>query len=151
MEIRISQIGLWRTEVAHRPGALAKALEPLAQQGTDLQVVRVRTAPGKKTRKIIEVYAGRGPRARLAAQAAGFSLTPPTTLLLQGDNQPGFAYAVANAVAWTGISVRDHEAGVVANQFSSTLTFDSEAEARKAALLIRKVIRGISSKNQTER
>ena len=60
---------------------------------------------------------------------------------MHGDNWPGFAYAVANAVAWAGIGVRDHEAGVVDQRFSSTLTFDTERDAKKAAAVIRKVIR----------
>ncbi len=141
MDIKVKRIGLWRTEVPGRPGALAAALEPLAQQGADLKVVRVRAAPGRAKRNIVEVYAGEGPRAAAVARAAGFSLSPATTLLMQGDNWPGFAYAVANAVAWAGIGVRDHEAGVVDRRFSSTLTFDTEGDAKQAAAVIRRVIR----------
>lgn len=141
MGIKVKQIGLWRTEVPRRPGALAAALEPLAQQGADLKVVRVRSAPGRAKRNIVEIYAAEGRRAATVARAAGFSLSPATTLLMYGDNWPGFAYAVANAVAWAGIGVRDHEAGVVDQRFSSTLTFATESDAKKAATVIRKVIR----------
>jgi hypothetical protein len=141
MDIKVKQIGLWRTEVPRRPGALAAALEPLAQQGADLKVVRVRSAPGRAKRNIVEVYAGEGRRAAAVARSAGFSLSPATTLLMHGDNWPGFAYAVANAVAWAGIGVRDHEAGVVDQRFSSTLTFATESDAKKAAAVIRRVIR----------
>jgi len=74
------------------------------------------------------------------AREAGFSLSPATTLLLQGENRPGFAYAAANAVAWAGIAIRDHEAGVVGDRFSSTLTFASEEDAKKAVIVIRRVI-----------
>ena len=140
MDIRIRRIGLWRTEVARRSGALARVLEPLAQQGADLVVVRVRVALGRAKRNVVEVYAGEGRRAAAAAREAGFSLSPATTLLLQGENRPGFAYAVANAVAWAGIAIRDHEAGVVDNRFSSTLTFASEEDAKKAVTVIRQVI-----------
>ena len=145
MGIRITQIRLWRTEVPRRPGALAQALEPLANHGADLKVVRVRAAPGRARRNLVEVYAGEGRRAALVAQASGFSLTAPTTLLLQGENRPGFAYAVANAVAWAGLGVLDQEAGVVDDRFSSTLTFESPADARKAVTVIRKVIRTYGS------
>ena len=151
MDIRIKQIGFWRTEVPRRSGALAKALEPLAQHGADLKVVRVRAAPGRAKRNIVEVYAGEGQRATVVARAAGFSPSRATTLLLQGDNRPGFAYAVANAVAWAGIEVRDQEAGVVDSRFSSTLTFDSEADATKAIAVIRKVIRADSNRSRRTR
>ncbi len=142
MDIKVKRVRLWRTEVSRRSGALAAALEPLAQHGADLKVIRVRAAPGRAQRNVVEVYAGDGQRAARAARAAGFSQTPATAVLLQGDDRPGFAYEVANAVAWAGIGVRDYEAGVVGRKFSSTLTFDSESEAAKAAAIIRKVVRG---------
>ncbi len=141
MDIKVKKVKLWRTEVSRRSGALAAALEPLAQHGADLKVIRVRAAPGRE-RNIVEVYAGDGQRAAMVARAAGFSQTAATAVLLQGDNRPGFAFAVANAVAWAGIGVRDYEAGVVDRRFSSTLTFDSESDAAKAVTIIRKVIRG---------
>ena len=142
MDIKVKRVRLWRTEVSRRSGALAAALEPLAQHGADLKVIRVRAAPSRAQRNVVEVYAGDGQRAARAARAAGFSQTPATAVLLQGDDRPGFAYEVANAVAWAGIGVRDYEAGVVGRKFSSTLTFDSESEAAKAAAIIRKVVRG---------
>jgi hypothetical protein len=141
MNITITQIGLWRTEVPRQPGALARALEPLAQHGADLKVVRVRAATRTARRNIIEVYPGKGQRAAMIVQAAGFSLSPQTTLLLQGENRPGLGYAIANAIAWAGLGVSDHEAGVVDDRFSSTITFDNEEDARKAVAIIRKVIR----------
>ena len=142
MDIKVKKVKLWRTEVPRRAGALASALEPLAQHGADLKVIRVRAAPGRTKRNIVEVYAGEGQRAAMVARAAGFSQAPATAVLLQGDNRPGFAYEVANAVAWAGIGVRDYEAGVVDRRFSSTLTFESESDATKAVRIIRKVIRG---------
>ena len=142
MDIKVKKVKLWRTEVSRRSGALAAALEPLAQHGADLKVIRVRAVPGRAKRNVVEVYAGDGKRAAMVARAAGFSQTPATAVLLQGDNRPGFAYEVANAVAWAGIGVRDYEAGVVDRRFSSTLTFDSESDAAKAVTIIRKVIRG---------
>ena len=150
MDIKVKKVRLWRTEVSRRSGALAAALEPLAQHGADLKVIRVRAAPGRTQRNIIEIYAGEGRRAAMAARAAGFSQTSAIAVLLQGDNRPGFAYEVANAVAWAGIGVRDYEAGVVDRRFCSTLTFDSEEDAAKAAAIIRKVIRG-SDGNAAER
>jgi prephenate dehydratase len=105
MDIKVKKIKLWRTEVSRRSGALASALEPLAQHGADLKVIRVRAVPGRTKRNIVEVYAGEGQRVAMVARAAGFSQTPATAVLLQGDNRPGFAYEVANAVAWAGIGV----------------------------------------------
>ena len=139
MAVRIKRIRLWRTEVPSRPGALAEALEPLAQGNADLKVIRGRATPAAAGRLTIEVYAGEG--------AAGFSLVPSTTVLLQGDNRPGLAYAVANAVAWAGIGVRDLDAEVVGMRYSAILTFNSEDDAEKAVAVIRKVTRGGAARN----
>lgn len=46
MAITVKKAVLWRKEVDNRPGALASALEPLAQAGADLQVVMAYRYPG---------------------------------------------------------------------------------------------------------
>ena len=46
--VSIRKITLWRTEVEHRPGALAELLEPLAAAGADLQTVMGYRIPGQK-------------------------------------------------------------------------------------------------------
>lgn len=142
MPVTIKRIGLWRTTVANRPGAVAEALEPVAQRKTDVKLIRVRALPGGAGRRTVEIDVGRGKRALMAARAAGFSLGPVTTVILQGDNHPGLAYAVANAVAWAGIRVCDLEGDVVGARYSAILTFDSEADAEKAVTVIRQVTRG---------
>ena len=147
--VRIKRIRLWRTEVPSRPGALAEALEPLAHGNADLKVVRVRSTPSAAGRLAIEVYAGEGQRAARVARAAGFSLVPSTTVLLQGDNRPGLAYAVANAIAWAGIGVGDLDAEVVGTRYSATLTFSSEDDAEKAIAVIRKVTRAGSARHKS--
>ena len=142
MAVRIKRIGLWRTAVPNRPGAVAEALEALAQGNADLKVVRVRGLPGGAGRHTVEVYGGESKRAAVAARAAGFSLAPATTVLLQGDDRPGLAYAIANAVAWAGLGVRDLEGEVVGTRYSAILTFNSEEDAERAVAVIRKVTRG---------
>ena len=151
MAVRIKRIGLWRTEVPSRPGALAEALEPLAHGNADLQVVRVRAATGDAGRLSIEVYGGEGKRAAIVTRAAGYSVAPSTTVLLHGDNRPGLAYAIANAVAWAGIGVRDLDAEVVGTRYSAALTFSSEEDAEKAVAVIRKVTRAPTTRTSRAR
>jgi len=151
MTLRIKRIGLWRTEVPRRPGALAEALEPLARGNADLKVVRVHATPSGADRLTVEVYAGEGKRAAGVARASGFSLVPSTTVLLQGDNRPGLAYAVADAIAWAGIGVRDLDAEVIGTRYSAILTFNSEDDAEKAVAVIRKVTRTGAARNRRTR
>ena len=151
MAVRIKRIELWSTEVSSRPGALAEALEPLAQGNVDLKVVRVRAVTGSTGRLSVEVYGGTSKRALMVARGAGFSVAASTTVLVQGDNRPGLAYAVANAVAWAGIGVRDLDAEVVGTRYSAVLTFDTEADAEKAVSVIRKVTRAPTAQTRRAR
>jgi len=59
-------------------------------------------------------------------------------VLLQGDDRPGLAYAVA----WAGLVVCDLEMDVVGTRYSTMLTFNSDADADKVVVVIRKVTRG---------
>ena len=78
----------------------------------------------------------------MAARAAGFTLSPTPVLQLEGANRPGLAYAIANTIAWAGISVRFLSAQVVGSRYSALLGFRTDDERRKAASLIRKVAGG---------
>ena len=139
MAVKIRRVQLWRTEIRNKPGVLADTLEPLAQSGTDLQVIIKYSLPGGSARATVEILPVKGKRAALAVQAAGFSLSPTPVLIVEGDNRPGLAYTVANTIAWAGISVRFLSAQVVGRRYSALLGFETADEAKKAASLIRKV------------
>ena len=142
MAVTIKRVELWQTEIRNKPGVLADTLEPLAQTGADLHVVRKYSLPGRSARATVEILPGRAKQAALAARAAGFSLSPTPVLMVEGDNRPGLAYAVANTIAWAGISVRFLSAQVVGHRYSALVGFKTADEAKKAAALIRKVATG---------
>ena len=142
MAVKITRVALWRTEIRNKPGVLAAALQPLAESGTDLKVVMKYSVPGRSSRATVEILPGGGRRAALAAQTAGFSLSPTPVLLVEGENRRGLAYAVANTVAWAGISVRFLSAQVVGKRYSALLGFRTDEDARKAGSLIRRVAAG---------
>ena len=142
MAVKITSVELWQTEISNEPGALAATLEPLAQSGADLTVVMKYSIPGRSKRATIEIYPGKGRSNALAARKAGFSLSPTPVLLVEGTNRPGLAYAVANTIAWAGISVRFFSAQVVGSKYSALLGFKTTAQARTATSLIRRVASG---------
>ena len=142
MTVKITRVELWRTEIRNKPGVLAATLEPLAQSKADLKVVMKYSVPGRSSRATVEIFPGTGRRAAVAARKAGFSVSPNPVLLVEGDNRPGLAYAVANTVAWAGISVRFLSAQVVGRRYSALLGFKTDDEARKAGSLIRRVAAG---------
>ncbi len=139
MAVTIRRVMLWQTEIENEPGALSAVLEPLAQAGLDLQAVMNRCIPGRRGRATVEILPGSGRRATALARAAGFSQSPTETLLVEGRNRPGLAYAVANSIAWAGISLRFLSAQSAGEHYSALLGFRTRAERRKGESLIRKV------------
>jgi len=138
MPVTVKKVTLWRKEVENRPGALAGALEPLAQVKADLKVVMGYRLPGQESRAAIEVQPVTGKKATDAAQGAGLAASTLPTLLVEGDNRPGLGHAIAKAIADANINVSFVLAQVVGRKYSAVFGFDNEADASKAAILIKK-------------
>jgi len=142
MAVTVKRIDLWRNEVENRPGMLAQTLEPLAQAGVDLQVVMGYRFPGHETKAAIELYPVAGKKSALAAKEAGLSPAPIPALLVEGDNKPGLGYAIAKAVAEAGINMSFMVAQVLGRRYSAIFGFETDADTRKAASLIKKATAG---------
>jgi hypothetical protein len=138
MAVSVKKIALWRSEVANRPGSLAGALAPLAQAGADLRVVMAYRFPGDETRGAVELYPVTGRRAQAAARNAGLSESGIPTLLVDGEDRPGTGAAIARAIAEAGINLAFFMAQVVGRRYAAVIGFDSEADAKKAASLIKR-------------
>jgi hypothetical protein len=136
MAMTIRQITLWRARVPHRPGALAEVLEPLAATGADLQVVMGYREHGSSD-ALIEVYPITGRKQIEAAESAGLSASGIPTVLAVGDNRPGLGHRIARALAEGGLNVAFLVAQVVGRKFSAVYGFETEADADRAAKLIR--------------
>ncbi|MBZ5536362.1 MAG: hypothetical protein LAO31_10440 [Acidobacteriia bacterium] len=139
MAINVKSIVLWRSEVENKPGLLAATLEPLAKAGVDLQVVMGYRYPGNESRAALEIYPVSGKKSLAAAQGTGLSASSIPTLLVEGDNKPGLGQAFAQAMADAGINLSFLVAQVIGRRYSAVLAFESEADARKAASLIKRV------------
>lgn len=146
MAVSVKRITLWRSEVANRVGTLAGALGPLAAAGADLKVVMAYRFPGDESRAAVELYPISGRRPQAAAREAGLSESGIPTLFVEGDDRPGVGYAIARSVADAGINLAFFVAQVVKRRYSAVVGFDSEADAKKAAGLIRKAKPGKKSR-----
>ncbi len=136
MPITVKQISLWRKETENRPGLLAETLQPLSEAGADLQVLM--GYRHGENRAAIELYPVSGKKATAAAAAGGLEKSSIPTLLVEGDNRPGTAQRMAAAIAGAGVDLHFFIAQAVGKRYTAVLGFDSEANARKAAALIKK-------------
>ncbi len=140
MAIRIRKLTLWRAEVPHRPGALAELLDPLAAAGTDLQVVMGYRLPGDKGRAVVEVAPITSRRAALAAGKARLTAGGAPTLQVLGDNRPGLANRIAQALADSNVNIAFLVAQVIGKRYSAVFGFENEADLDKAADRIRAAV-----------
>ena len=138
MGVTIKPITLWRIEVQDRPGALAEVLEPMAAAKADLQVVMGYKVPGDRTKSILELWPVSGKKLSQAAEGAGLQPSATPTLLVSGDNRPGLGHGMARALADAGINLSFLVAQVTGRKYSAVLGFEAEADAKKAAGLIKK-------------
>ena len=142
MAVTVKSIKLWRKEVENKTGELANTLGPLVAAGSDFQVLMGYRFPGNEGKAAIEVYPVSGRKAAAAAEAAGLSAAEIPCLLVEGDNKPGIAQAIAKAIADAGINMSFVVAQSVGRRYSAVLGFESEADTRKATAVIKKAAAG---------
>jgi len=139
MPVTVKKITLWRREVENKPGVLAEVLEPLTATGADLQVVMGYRYPGNESKAAIELHPIKGKKLTEAAERAGLKASSIPTLLVEGDNRAGLGHAIAQALADAGINLGFFVAQVIGRRYSAVIGFETEADAKKAATLIKKV------------
>jgi hypothetical protein len=139
MAVKVKAITLWRHDAEHRPGALARTLEPLARAGADLRVVMGYRHPGEEGRATFELYPVAGKKAVAAARAAGLSASDIATLLVEGENRPGAGHGISSALGEAGINISFLLAQAFGRKYSAIIGFESEADAKKAAAILRRV------------
>jgi hypothetical protein len=138
MAISVKSISLWRRELQDRPGALAESLTPLAGAGVSVKVLMAYRYPGDPTKAAVEVYPISGKRASTAAQQASLSPAAIPALLVEGDDAPGLGHRMSRAVADAGINLDFVMAQVIGRKYSAVFGFANEADASRAASLIKK-------------
>jgi hypothetical protein len=137
LAVTVKKALLWRREVDNSSGMLANILQPLSKVGGDLQVVMAYRYPGGENKAAIELYPVSGRKSAAAAQTAGLAPSSISTMVVEGDNRPRLGHAIAKAVGDAGINMSFVMAQVVGRRYSAVFDFENEADASKAATLIK--------------
>jgi hypothetical protein len=141
MPVTVKRISLWRKEDEDKTGLLAQTLEPFAKAGANLGVLMGYRLPGKEAKAAIEVYPVSGKKVTGAAKEAGLSDSAIPTLLVEGDNKPGLAHKIAQTIAEAGADLSFFVALAIGRRYSAVIGFANDADARKAAAIIKKASR----------
>jgi hypothetical protein len=73
-----------------------------------------------------------------AAQGVGFAAAGIPAIHVEGDNKAGLGHAIARALADAGVNLDFLVAQVVGRKYSAVLGFENDADADRAAALIKK-------------
>ncbi len=138
MPVTVKSIVIWRKEIDNQVGVLARTLEPLQKAGADLQIMMAYRYSGNEAKAVVEVYPVSGKKLTTAATESGLTASSISALLVEGDNKPGLAHSIAQAVAEAGVNLSFLVAHVVGRRYAATIGFENEADAKKAAALIKK-------------
>jgi hypothetical protein len=138
MPVTVKKTVLWRRELDNRPGALAGVLEPLVRAGANFQIAMGYRFPGNESRAAVELAPVTGKKSTSAAQGAGLQPSSIPTLVVTGDDRPGLGYALAQGMADAGINLAFLVAQVLGRKYSAIFGFESEADADRAAAIIKR-------------
>ena len=141
MPVTVKSISLWRKETENKTGLLALTLEPLAKAGADLSVVMGYRLPGNEATAAIEIYPVSGKKVTAAATEMGLVASGIPTLVVEGDNKPGTAHKIAQAIAEAGVDLSFFVAQAIGRKYSAVIGFTNDGDAKKAAILIKKTAR----------
>ena len=138
MPVTVKSISLWRKEVVNQVGVLARTLEPVSKAGANLRVLMGYRYPGDATKAALELFPVAGKKVAAAASEAGLVASSIPTLLVEGDDKPGLGQAIAEAIAEARVNMTFFVAQTIGRKFSAVLGFETEADAKTAAPLIKK-------------
>jgi len=139
MSITVRRADLWRAETANTPGSLAATLKPLAEKGTDLEIVMGFAKPDRSG-AVVEVSPVSTAADKKAARAAGLAQSTYPCVVIAGDNRSGLGYDVARALAEAGININFFVAQSLGESYTGLFSFEASAEADLAVKIIRKAV-----------
>jgi hypothetical protein len=139
----VSKLDVWSGEIADQVGGLAAKLGPLAKAKVDLSFVIARRQPHMPGKGIMFLAGISGAKGSKAAADAGLGKTTELAALrVEGANKPGDCHRLVSQLADAGLNLRGLSASVCGKKYVLILAFDSEADAAKAAQVIRAMNKG---------
>jgi hypothetical protein len=133
MAFKIRRGHLWRKEIENKAGTFAQALEPFSKQSLNLQIVMGYAKSSDQSKGAVEIYPVTDERHVQCAEAGGLKrMDEATCLIVEGEDKPGIAYAIAKAIADADINMHFAMCQSVDKQFQACFGFASETDADNA-------------------
>jgi hypothetical protein len=138
MSLTVTKVDVWAAQIEDQPGGLAKLLGAVAGAGANLECVIARRDPAKSGKGVAFLTPVMGANVRKAAKAQGLAPAEKlATLKVEGNDAPGLGFRISSAIANAGVNLRGVSATVVGRKFVVYLGFDGNADAAKAARVLK--------------
>jgi hypothetical protein len=140
MSFKMDRVHVWACEVNDEPGGVAGKLSRLDEANADLEYVYTQRLPEKPGYGVLCVAPLMGNEQTKAAKANGMhEVNDPIVMRVEGDNIAGMAHRLKHAWAAAGLNLHGSILTVIGNKFVGFVTFDSVADANKAAKILAEV------------
>lgn len=141
MNLKITRVEVWTTDIDDKPGAVARTLRAIADYGADLDYVTARRDPQRPGKGRLLVSPLHGQEQIGNADQVGLRLASDLpTLRLEGTDSPGAGAKLAKTIADAGVNLNELSAAVYGHQFVCYATFDSAADLATAETALRALI-----------
>lgn len=139
--LKISKGHMWRSKIEDKPGTFAKALEPFAKAGQNLQIVTGWAPSGtEKQGACMEIFPIADEKSQQCAREAGLQeMKDIVCLIVEGEDHPGLAHKMAKAIADSGVNLRHATCQGVKQHFLACFGFQNDADAEKAKAALAKL------------
>lgn len=137
MSFKLDRVHVWAGEVADQAGGVAAKLAMLAQAGANLEYIYTRRQPERPGTGMLYVAPITGPLAVRAAKSAGLhEVNAPIVLRVEGDNAAGLGFRLTQQWAVEGLSLHGLMMSAVGEKFVGYVSFDTIADANRAAAIL---------------
>jgi predicted amino acid-binding ACT domain protein len=140
MSYTIKKVEVWVADILNRPGTLARVLEALAEAGAALEFMIARRMTETTSRLFLAPLTGRKQK-QAAAEVGVVPASGMHSIRIEGPDRRGLGAEVSRAVAAADINIRGVSAAALGRKMVFYLAFESAAEAKAAAAVIRKALR----------
>ncbi|MFO0796905.1 MAG: amino acid-binding ACT [Gemmataceae bacterium] len=137
MSFKMQRVHIFHGEVDDKPGGISGKLKTLAESGAHLEYVysqRSATKPGTGDLYVAPIQ---GQAQLAAAKKADLHEVPePIVMRVEGDDKAGLSGRLTLAWELAGINLHGLVLSVISGKFVGYATFDTVADANKAATIL---------------
>jgi hypothetical protein len=137
MSFKMQRVHVYHAEVEDKPGGISSRLKKLAEAGAHLEYVYSQRSDNKKGMGDLYVAPLHGTNELAAARDAGMhEVSEPIVMRVEGDDRAGLGGRLTQSWEMAGINLHGLVMSVVNGRFVGYATFDTVADANKAATIL---------------